>query len=175
MIIMPARGTSTLSMIPDTIKAFANITPNKAISVLDGGCGHGIYGHILKALFQDKVTVYGCDVKHSPFIDGVYKEFYNASIREVLLENDFDCVLLLHVLEHMMKDEALSLIKLAQEACDYIVVGLPASRKGHVYRQDVNDPDSHKWGVHDFPFKSVRLEKYSKKYNIYTWRYKDAE
>jgi len=168
MIIQRANMTSTLSSIGETVKLVANNIPNDYANILDMGCGEGIYGMVLKSLFRKKIVIDGVDIVEGQFVNTIYDSFYKADMADWEIPYIYDTILILHVLEHFPIDEAVKLINKAKEVCDCLIIGLPNSRKDHIYTG--TGPHSHKWGIHDFPFNEVTLEKAGTKAHLYVWR-----
>lgn len=169
MIIQRAKGTSTLSAIPDTIKVIAENTPPIA-SILDVGCGEGIYGMLLKSLFRNKVDVRGMDVNTYSMVHAIYDKFYPVSMEDfIITDKTFDMAIILHVLEHLEFAKAMKVIERVKTIADSIVIGLPLSRQGHLYKQS-KDPDSHKWGVSEFKYSEYGFTKCKSPFNLYLWK-----
>jgi 2-polyprenyl-3-methyl-5-hydroxy-6-metoxy-1,4-benzoquinol methylase len=166
MIIQRANMTSTLSSIGETVNLIASCLPDKHATILDMGCGEGIYGMILKSIFRKKIDIDGVDIEKGQF--PIYDNFYQADMTDWEIPYTYDAILILHVLEHFPMDQAIALINKAKEACDCLIIGLPNSRKDHVYTG--TGPHSHKWGIHNFPFNEVTLTKAGTKCHLYIWR-----
>jgi SAM-dependent methyltransferase len=169
MQLQRAVGWSTLSAVSPTLKLILDTLPDrKKMSVLDVGCGEGIYGMILTAVSD--LVVDGLDVYRGRVVEHIYNSFYLRSIADFEYERHYDLIVALHVLEHLKKDDAIKVIKTMQENADRLIIGLPNSRKGHVYKDTENkNPHSHKWGVHDFPFEELGLERTHDKLFLYRW------
>lgn len=176
-MIQRAKGWSTLSNIDETIKLIEKNLSKDAeeINILDFGCGEGIYGHIIKACFPSKVKVFGCDVVKYAISEHIYDEYYvnkDFSAIELLDKitpiEGFDLILFNHVLEHLFLEEVQGLLAEAKNISDAIIVGLPNSKKGHVYKG--TKPDDHKWGVSQFPAE-LQFQSVGKKCNLFLWNY----
>ena len=171
MIIQRANMTSTLSAIGETVKIIADCLPKDYGEILDCGCGEGIYGMVLKSIFRNKIMIEGIDQEEGQFVSSIYDRFYKSSLIGWDYDYGYDVVLFLHVLEHFTMEEAIQIIERFKQNCETMIVGLPNSRKDHIYTG--TGPHSHKWGIHDFPFEKVGLTRTNAKSNIYKWKYKE--
>lgn len=168
MIHYRAKGTSTIGAIPDTIKVIRDNTSDSP-SIIDVGCGEGIYGMILKSLFNEHLFITGMDVKEYPIVKYIYNKFILGNILDWKDGGNYDMALCLHTLEHMQFENAVKAIEIMKGMADSILIGLPLSRKGHTYTGK-DTPDSHKWGVQDFKSAQYGFEKIHSKYNLFYWK-----
>lgn len=107
------------------LETTVNLIPKDVASVLDVGCGNGVFGHRLREVRPD-VQITGVDrsksaLKHVTFSSKV------ASIDDLPFEdNSFDAVSCLQVIEHIPNAAyGKSLDELARVARKYIIIGVP--------------------------------------------------
>ncbi len=173
MKLQRAKGWSTLSAISPTLKIILDNLPEKTATILDVGCGEGIYGAILTSV-NNLIYVDGVDVYKSDIVGAVYDVFWKCTIQEYLeMPNrlSYDMVLALHILEHLPIEKAIDAVNSLKESCPCLLIGLPNSRKEHVYKG--TGPDSHKWGIQEFPFEELELKKINDTHNLWIWRKND--
>ena len=173
------KGTSGVNSISETIFFLIKVLNGnlKTWSVLDVGCGKGVYGYILKS-YLSKLHMYGVDVEipksYSTILNLVYDKIYESSITDFKFEMEYDVVLLNHVIEHLPFKEAIEVIKTCKEHSKNIIIGLPKGYKNWEYK-DLGKKDcfhSHKWGVSSFPSKELGFMELNSKYTfnkIFTW------
>lgn len=128
--------------------------PKGRFQVLDLGCGSGIAGELFNSAHIHEFI--GVDI-FKPYlkkcrVSGYYKEVYKADITKVKLDwKSYDVILLLQVLEHLKKVEAVKLIQKAVKAArKAVIISLP---NGVSFQKeyDENDFHTHKstWGTSD--------------------------
>ncbi|MDP2738110.1 MAG: class I SAM-dependent methyltransferase [Pseudorhodobacter sp.] len=107
------------------IETTADLIPAEVKSVLDVGCGNGIFGHHLLEVRKD-IKFLGVDRSKSA-LRHVKFDAQVASIDALPFEDDsFDAVSCLQVIEHIPNASyRKSLEELARVARDYIIIGVP--------------------------------------------------
>lgn len=135
-------ATSRVEMIPMVIDAARECDGRYGVkSVLDVGCGAGLYGALLRQYFEHahnrfdenerKVSIVGVeghDGYENPNYEH-YDELRFQRIEEFLDEDErsFDLVLALDVLEHLELDEAREIMrKLYQRTDKYLIITTPS-------------------------------------------------
>lgn len=120
--------------------------------VLDVGCGYGFYGWALKAYgrtgeakgFTGSPYIVGVDVNELRSLHtkkhGLYDEVYVMDITKQIPEGHYDIVILSHVLEHIQKNLAYTLLKNLEDVSGMIVIVTPY---GDATDLLVLDKDSH--------------------------------
>lgn len=115
--------------VPERVYAALRLlgTPSQLIKVLDVGCGEGTVGKMLKERLGTKVQLTGLDISTtalqmaSAFYDRVAEFDADAdSLREVLQQEKFDCIIAMEMLEHLFDPKrALEQFKMAltDEGC----------------------------------------------------------
>ncbi len=136
------------------------------LSVLDVGCGKGVYGYMLRAMFGDrKLFIEGVDPKipqrFQLAMRHVYDGLFLVDIRDFLRKNgtSYTIVLANHVMEHLPRPIALECIKEFKKIAQLVLIGLPKANKDHIYfHADSVDFHTHKWGYHDLNFRELGLK-----------------
>lgn len=155
------------------------------LSVLDVGCGKGVYGYLLRAMYGwNKLILTGVD-PYVPegFNDAmgiIYDSIYHKDIQRFLEINNevFSVILANHVMEHLNKDEAFMAIKRFKLLADLVLIGLPKARFGHKYSHaNSTDYHTHKWGCMDKDFWNLGLHyaKTVKGNELFWWAREDLE
>lgn len=177
MIIQRAKAFSGLNSIPETLSALLEYTPDKKATVIDVGCGRGVYGYLLRSFFKSGMTLIGTDIEideyYRPALEIAYDQLILGSAFEMTLPVKADLVFVNHVLEHFPKENAFKYLDhLKAEGHSKILVGLPSSRKGHEYKDKENkSPHSHKWGIHDWNYSAQGFTRLSAKTNnLFLWQ-----
>ncbi len=80
------------------------------VTILDVGCGEGALGKLLKERLKDGATVVGCDISDSAieeaskyYSDCFQVDFDKCDLGHRFAEKEFDCIVLLEVLEHLFE------------------------------------------------------------------------
>lgn len=124
--------------IGDIVNLILRMTPNKKyFSVLDLGFGKGLYGYVLRCLFDKHVRLVGVDLKiprdYVKIVKLVYDKVEIISAQKYLGRRrdreKFDCVLSHHLFEHILEEDAMYCIDRLKEIADLIVIGLPVGSK----------------------------------------------
>src|SRR3989344_1175191 len=125
-------------------------------SILDIGCGDGKFiAHIIKK--DPTIRLYGVDL-FDPYIDTAresrdYKKIFKQDVRKIKFpKRSFDIVLASQVVEHLKKDDALSLIKNMENIASMkVIIGTP---NGYFPRGEFENNKLQKhlsaWNVTDF-------------------------
>jgi len=119
--------------------AFAMFHKNEIKSALDIGPGQGTYYHLLNSILKDcKWT--GVEV-FKPYIDkfnlnDYYDHIYNEDIRSFDTTDKYDLIIAGDVLEHMTKEEAVSLVEKLRPLCKYFLISIPIV---HWPQEAIND------------------------------------
>ena len=128
----------------------------RGILILDIGCGDGKFmAHVLKK--DPTISLYGVDL-FDPYIDKakiskIYKKIFKEDVRKIKFPKEsFDVVLASQVVEHLKKNEAISLIKKMEKiARKKVIIGTP---NGYFPRGKFEDNKLQKhhsaWHVKDF-------------------------
>ena len=136
------------------------------LSVLDVGCGKGVYGYLLRAMFGDrKLFIEGVDPKipqrFQLAMRHVYDGLFLVGIQDFLKKNgtSYTVVLANHVLEHLPKSAAFECIEEFKKIAQLVLIGLPKARPDHIYKDAIGcDYHTHKWGYFDPEFRELGLE-----------------
>lgn len=166
-------ATSSLSLMPETLNFIINMTPDdKIVSILDLGCGTGMYGYMLRSMFKENIYLTGVDmgtrdIFRKRILPAVYDKFIDGNILTYKPDRKYDLLFINHVLEHILLEDAIKFIKKSQKDTNInsILIGLPRSRRNHVYNIISKSPHTHKWGNHQFPHKELGFEKHFVKFN----------
>lgn len=144
--------------------------PTDSKTVLDLGCGKGIAGELLNS--NHSYDFIGVDI-FSPYVricqkSGYYKKVIRKDLTKVNLKrNSYDAILLLQVLEHLTKEEALELLdNVVKASRKCVIVSLPngdcsqeeyEENKHHEHKSKWNPKDLQKLGfeVHGQSFKPI--------------------
>ena len=136
-------------------------------SVLDIGCGRGIYPGCLKAI-KPEVRWVGIEI-WQPYIDK-YKDILNRLYDNILImdvdEYDFnekyDLIIMGDVLEHMSKEKAASVLFKAYTNCRYFIISIPLgncpheAEHGNPYQKHVVEDWTHR-SVSKFIFDTTNV------------------
>lgn len=110
-------------------------------TVLDLGVGFGTYGIISRAfldvwrgrMFKDKWEIKIDGVEYykefkTPIYDFIYDKIYYGDVFEILPKLEkYEVIILMHVIEHFEKKQAIELLKLMREHCTKrIIIGTPS-------------------------------------------------
>ena len=119
---MPESQQSELGTSIIVNKILSN--PNRA--VLDVGCGEGKWGKLLKGRVS---TLDGIEV-WEPYIQRYnlsqfYDTIYNVDMREFVFDKKYDVVILGDVLEHVVRDDALTFLNMFKENVSVIYLTIP--------------------------------------------------
>lgn len=98
-------------------------------TVLDAGCGNGIFLHDLRQEYGDKIRLVGCDVSEQAIQQAqewVDAEFHVLNLQEASLPQEFDLVICSETLEHIENDAAAAanLYKMSRS----LVVSVPGNQ-----------------------------------------------
>lgn len=118
---MPGSSEKGKTIIRDW---FVNI-PDKNL-ILDVGPGWGTYSQMLR----EKDQIWHAVEIHEPYIErfklkSLYEQIFIADIREFVLEHPYDLIICGDVLEHMVNEEAVLVLKKLLQQSTYIIVSLP--------------------------------------------------
>jgi len=127
------------------------------LSVIDVGCGKGIWGYLLRALRENVVYLCGVDLTQSYLQFIKERNIYNDlvlcdSIYLPFRDKSFDIVLLSEVIEHLEKKQAYAMLKqLEKTAKKLILITVP---QGFVKQEAVGGVDAEKhrsaWYANEF-------------------------
>jgi SAM-dependent methyltransferase len=134
--------------------------------ILDVGCGYGKWGYLLKVdYWYTKSGRRGSELKYIVGVDSyikylqfvkhhkIYDDVVLCDAKYLPFRNRvFNTVLLLEVIEHMLKQEGVKLLKEAEQLADRLVI---VSTPAYFIRQgarDQNPSQKHlsKWSIKDF-------------------------
>lgn len=110
------------------------INDEKALNVLDIGSGFGFWGYMLKAQMDHEPTVTGVEKNPQCYERlerlGLYDVLYLGDAttipdRPYWKNRDYDLAILSHVVEHMEKEKANTLLLYLKRLCDQIIVICP--------------------------------------------------
>lgn len=107
------------------IHATINIIPNATKSLLDVGCGNGVFPNLLAQKRPDlKITATDRSKEALKYVE---TEKFESNITSIPLEDkSFDCVTCLQVLEHIPYNEyTKSLSELARVSSKYLIISIP--------------------------------------------------
>lgn len=107
------------------IETTVRLIPNEVKSILDVGCGNGIFGHTILRERSD-IQITGVDRSRSALKHVTFKS-HIASIDDLPFEDkSFDAVSCLQVIEHIPNSYYMkSLAELARVSREFIVIGVP--------------------------------------------------
>ena len=137
-----------------------NIRKNKPRTILDVGAGSGTYSRMLKSSGYTRAEVDAVEV-WKPYIDEFklhdkYRTVYEIDVRNV--ENfDYDLVIFGDILEHMTKEEALSVWDKVSSQARNAVIAIPIIHyhqgeiNGNPYEEHVKDDWSDEEVLSTFP------------------------
>lgn len=115
-------------------------------TILDVGCGQGTYADLL----PDVSAMDGFEVWH-PYIkrfdlDSKYRDVYAIDVRkEPQLAHTYDLVIFGDVLEHMTREEAISVWKWASGFCKWGLISIPiihypqGAEEGNPYEEHIQE------------------------------------
>lgn len=112
--------------LTNDIKAFVENNIPKEASVLDIGCGHGYYPKLLKDHFinkMDGVEIWEQYIKEYE-LHNLYNNIYNTNILDFKFDY-YNFIILGDILEHLSREDAVSLIEYLCARCDEILVVVP--------------------------------------------------
>lgn len=117
-------------------------------TILDCGTGSGIYSDIIKENFKDSIVLDGIEV-WQPYIDEYsLKDKYNSLTKIDVRKHEnfnYDLVIFGDILEHMSKEDALSLWGKVSKQAKYAIIAIPiihypqGSAFGNPYEVHVKD------------------------------------
>jgi len=140
--------------------------PNKEIkSILDCGCGRGIWGYLIREKFFEK-TIYlvGVDL-HKPYLEfckkyRVYDDLVNADISALpFRQKSFDIVIGIEVIEHIPKEKGASFLEVIESiAKKKVIITTPNGYKAQGAFNYTNT-ENHRsgWQTHDFKKRNYRV------------------
>jgi SAM-dependent methyltransferase len=107
------------------IKETAEIVPSDVFTLLDAGCGNGMFGAYLKTV-RPGIKVLSVD-RSEAALTHVTTDKMIGDVADLLVEDySFDCVTCLEVLEHLpVKAFLAATAELARVSRKYIVIGVP--------------------------------------------------
>jgi cyclopropane fatty-acyl-phospholipid synthase-like methyltransferase len=127
------------------------IRDNAPQTILDVGAGAGKYGHLTRAIYLDSkidaVEVWEPYIKKYK-LKSLYDKVYQSDIREFNNLN-YDLIILGDVIEHMSKEDAVSLMERVASQAQMAIISIPVCHcpQGHVhdnpYEEHVKDDWSH--------------------------------
>jgi len=155
---------SPVSLIPHILPLV------EGLSVLDVGCGGGLYGFLLRDLWSQTAAyqkfpdrkgfkyLVGLDIKKelvkSKIITEVYDEFVVSSAHKLpFIDNSFNTILCVEVIEHLIKSQAIKLLdEMDRVASKQIIISTPRDplnkryllHKGKFPGVNWPKPDQHK-------------------------------
>jgi len=93
-----------------------------SLTVLDAGCGLGIWGYLLRSSRRRNFTLIGLDIAPSYLSFVREKRVYDTLVRgEVsylpFRDKAFDCVLAVEVIEHLPKDQGKKMLSELERCC----------------------------------------------------------
>ena len=131
-------------------------------SLLDLGCGKGLYGYVIRSVFGFKVKLVGVDIKFErkfiPCLKELYSELYEEALEDFLFADTFhwDIILAQQVLEHLPEENALMCMRQMTKISDYSIVGFPKPQKQYDSKDDRN---AHHWGCSDEKLLKVNYQR----------------
>jgi len=133
-------------------------------TILDCACGRGSWCFFIRTQIEGIPYIEGFEL-FIPYIENLiklnlYDRVYELDIRKVKgLEIKFDIILVMNVLEHLEKDEALKVLKDLEEMSQYrLIVSLPIGK----HTQGVG-PDGNVFEIHRSTFQPKEMERYGYK------------
>ena len=145
--------TSNFRDITSLMNIIVKLSPKK---VLDIGAGSGKYGVLCKEYLGEihpELELHAVE-GYKEFVNPayyVYSKTIIGDIRKVSIEDDYDLIMFIHILEHMSKEEGRELIKKLMERCNYLMVAVP---RYFSFQHDDDDKGYqnhiHDWNTADF-------------------------
>lgn len=180
--------SSDFNVIPSVMKWLMDIQPR---SVMDVGCGFGKWGMLVKdyvGLALDKniqvwedegkvpVSLYGVEVRQEYIKQlqrEIYDDIYIGSVIDYIgagKQADYDCVLMMDVVEHLTKTDAYAVMKHFVDHCGALIVSTPV---GYMVRREWDDVR-----MNEEHYSGWYLEDFTKYFNVidceYVKHYKGA-
>ncbi len=156
-------GTSTVASIEFIVGRLREIQPK---SILDVGCGWGRQGFLAREFLElwahrytpDQWEVYidALDAHPgtwNPIHEYIYNRIIEVDVREWTPDRDYDVAICCDVLEHMPKDESLSVLNGLRGYARNILIGMPLGTRWPLYEgYDGNPYGGHRshWQTADF-------------------------
>jgi len=114
-------------------KWFESIPRKKC--VLDIGPGWGTYSRLLK---KEGEIWHAVEI-HKPYVErfklhALYEKIFIADVRKFIPNRKYDVIIFGDVLEHMVKEEVINVLKRLQMYTSYIIISLPLDAETHAPR-----------------------------------------
>ena len=129
--------------------------PENTNSIIDIGCGLGDWGYLFKTRLPNDIFLVGLDV-YQPYIDNIsrfnlYDKLMCGDIKNMEIIDYYDVGIMIDVLEHIKKEEALKVLNKLKRICNKLIVSLPRGFLPHD-AIDENKYQAHTsgWDVEDF-------------------------
>lgn len=145
--------------------------------ILDIGCGEGTYPKLLKEKTSINATWYGVEAWTDYISEFNLNDLYNVILNQDAKTIDwkalpiFDLVIFGDVLEHMTKDESITLVSKALDHSKFVFISIPIVHSpqgevnGNPYEVHVKDDWTHEEVLDTFPF--IQKSHVAKKIGIY--------
>lgn len=169
--------TSWYQAIPDILDQIVDMEPK---SILDVGVGFGKYGVLIREVLDIARLKYKKD-EWNVIIDGiegfqdyknplhefVYNKIYYSNIMELLKNGlgNYDCILLIDVLEHFSKEEGLELIdKLLSHTNKSLIISTPLyPEENNEYLGNELENHISRWSIidfvkYDYSYKQIKID-----------------
>lgn len=110
----------------ERVRFLATLIPTGARSVLDAGCGNGIFVHYLSSFSDRFIRLCGIDTSESA-LSHVKTEKYRASLDSLpFRDSEFDVVAALEVIEHLpLRVYTLALEEMCRVSSRYVLISVP--------------------------------------------------
>lgn len=141
---------SRVSQSGPTLNCITKLLENedKGVTIVDLGCGMGLYGFLLRSLYGNKINLIGVDIKfqkHSlPILEKIYNTLVEEDIRTYEIPKD-SIVLAFHIIEHLPWGQVSLMLDKIKQTAKSSLIALPRPKEGFEYKDQIS-PDTHKWG-----------------------------
>jgi len=162
----------------ETVLTKAGLWPWKGgeiVTILDVACGLSLKSKYIPAQIRVGVDIYDEYFKHiEADVPYVVVKYDVRKLREIFLPKSFDLVIALDVIEHLEKEDALSMIKQCEEIARLgVVLETP---KGYIPQNlDIQGHGGHQWQTHRCGWEVKELEDLGYKVVVRDYKMRDTK